>query len=42
MKKLSFNESGEFKIVQFTDLHIGAYPLVEKDFKNITIDRKNN
>ena len=40
MKKLSFNESGEFKIVQFTDLHIGAYPLVEKDLRTLQLIEK--
>jgi predicted phosphodiesterase len=40
MKKLKFNENGQFKIVQFTDLHVGAYPFVEEDLQTLKLMEK--
>lgn len=31
--KLRYNENGDFRIIQFTDLHLGVYPSNENDVK---------
>lgn len=37
---LKYNDSGKFRIVQFTDTHVGSFPFNEKDSKTVQLVKK--